>query len=107
MADNGGLPGAVLEHIGNIQGNPSGNFALATGTVAGTTMLTGGTTYRLGGVTGAGRNVAIVWGNGGTLLPEAGTHSGGVNGAWGVLGGNSTAVQFVINGNAITAAARY
>ena len=99
MADNAGLPGAILEHIGNVQGNPSANFMLANALAAGTTQVTAGAKYWIGGATGAGSNVAVVWGNGGTLLPEAGTTTGAVNGAWSLLGGNSTAVQFQINGN--------
>lgn len=97
MADNAGLPGAILEHIGNIPGNPSQNYALANGAASGNTILNAGTKYWIGGATGPGSNVAVAWGSGGNLLPEAGTTSNTVNGAWSILGGNSTAVQFRIN----------
>lgn len=102
MADNAGLPGAILEHIGNVQGNPSANFMLANALASGTTQVTAGVKYWIGGATAAGSNVAVVWGNGGTLLPEAGTSSGDVNGAWSLLGGNSTAAQFQVNGTPST-----
>ncbi len=104
LADNGGLPGAVLEHIGGIPGNLSTSFALATGAAAGTTLLTAGTKYWIGGVSLAGTSRAIAWGSGGTAGPEAFTTSGSVNGLWTSAGTNNDAVQYIINGNAVTSA---
>ncbi len=100
MADNGGLPGVTLEHIGNMQGTPSGSFALATGGASGTTLLTAGTKYWIGGVTGIASDQAIVWGSGGDLRPEAVTQSSGVGGAWASTFGGSTSVQFTSNADA-------